>query len=261
MLESLEVSSMDVAARATALDLVRGLTVNGRQIVFPRSAHRVEQFDSPVVMSRVVASQNDEAEGFTVMRCGSQNGILEGPMESGWIDGIVGEGANGAPGRDCCASSGLHRLLGAEGEEVFLERAHDVLGGGAVVGDHQMGEPTKDGHGRVVEFSGGQVDSGCDLVGDRDNRHLQRISEIILAAGVVVEHVNAAGSDGNVGDAQPPGTAHRVGDDDTHGDAGAIDHVISQLSSAGIGIDGKEDHRSLFGVAGIDPGRREHQAV
>jgi len=149
----------------------------------------------------------------------------------------------------------------AEGEEVLLERAHDVFGGGAVVGDHQMGEAAKDSYGRVVEFSGGQVDGGCDLVGDRDNCHLERVSEIIVAAGVVVEHVNAARSDGNVGHTQPPGPAHRVGDDDAHGDARAIDHVISQLSGAGIGIDGKEDHRSLVGVAGIDAGRREHQTV
>ena len=83
----------------------------------------------------------------------------------------------------------------------------------------------------------------------------------VESAAVVVENLEAGGTDGCVGQPLAPRPPDRVGDDDSAPHPRGRVQPGSQGARARVGIEREEHDGARLGVGGIDAGRGHHKAV
>jgi hypothetical protein len=123
------------------------------------------------------------------------------------------------------------------------------------------GEAAHDGDRTVVELALDEVGGCRELVGDGDDRHLQRAAERVHPPGVVVEHGHPGCADGDVSHAQSPRPAHGVRDDHRDVRPRGRPERGTDAPRRGVGVLRQQDDIPGLDIAGIDAGSSHHEPV
>ncbi len=142
--------------------------------------------------------------------------------------------------------------------EHVVGRVADEVVGGPVAGDvgaaHQHER-------RAVGLPAGEVGRAGELVGDRDQRDLERAALEVTGPALVAERPDAGGAERHVGLAHPPGTAERVGDDHPDGAAGRGRQPGGEVGGGRVRVGGQQERATAGDVGGVDAGVGAHEAV
>src|SRR5438067_388477 len=141
-------------------------------------------------------------------------------------------------------------------EEVAGRIAQQRLG--AVLAGRQR-QPAHDRGGDAVELAHHGLGGGGQLVGDGEDRRLQRPPGRIALAEIAAQRCKAGDPDGDVDEALAPGPAERVGHDHVHLGPRLGAHGVAERAGRAIGVLGQQrdrvgvDVRLVHAGVGADP--------
>src|SRR5436309_816487 len=144
-------------------------------------------------------------------------------------------------------------------EQIARGVAQEALAAAAVVG--REGEAAHDGGGHAVELAHHRLGGRGELVGEGENRRLQRPPRRIALAEIALERREAGHADGDVGEALAPWPAKGVGDDDADVAAGGRGESLAQRARRAVGVLGQERDAVGVDVGLVHPRIRAHPAV
>src|SRR6266852_5083373 len=136
----------------------------------------------------------------------------------------------------------------------------EILGGGADDTGSRLGcglvaIATNENNGRAFRLAHQKTGSGSKFVGDGEDRRGERLSLAILGASQIEEHGNAGSADGDICQAEAPGAAKGVADDDGEAFAGSLAERGDKLFGGTIGIAGEQSHdAAATNIRMVDPG-------
>src|SRR6266699_4947886 len=136
----------------------------------------------------------------------------------------------------------------------------EILGGGA--NDAGRGFryrfvaiATNENNGRAFRLAHQEAGSGSELIGDGEDRRGERLSLAILRASQIEKHGNAGSADGDICQAEAPGAAKSVANDDGEAFAGSLAERGDKLFGGTIGIAGEQSHDvAATNIRMVDPG-------
>src|SRR5919108_5999279 len=113
----------------------------------------------------------------------------------------------------------------------------------------------------AIELAHHRLGGGSQLVGDGQDRGLQRPTGRIALAEIAAQRREAGHADGDVDEALAPGPAEGVGDDHVHLHARLRAHRVAEPARGAIGIGRQQGHHVGVHVGLVHPGVRAHPAV
>src|SRR6266487_3608248 len=136
----------------------------------------------------------------------------------------------------------------------------EILGGGA--NDPGRGFryrfvaiATNENNGRAFRLAHQEAGSGSELIGDSEDRRGERLSLAILRASQIEKHGNAGSADGDICQAEAPGAAKSVANDDGEAFAGSLAERGDKLFGGTIGIAGEQSHdAAATNIRMVNPG-------
>src|SRR6266568_531261 len=136
----------------------------------------------------------------------------------------------------------------------------EILGGGADDAGSRLGcglvaIATNENNGRAFRLAHQEAGSGSKFIGDGEDRRGERLSLAILGASQIEKHGNAGSADGDICQAEAPGAAKSVADDDGDAFAGSLAERGDKLFGGTIGIAGEQSHDvAATNIRMVDPG-------
>src|SRR5207245_4191249 len=144
-------------------------------------------------------------------------------------------------------------------EEIFGGGANDV---GSRLGCRLVAIATNENNGRAFRLAHQKTGSGSELIGDGEDRRGERLSLAILRASQIEEHGNAGSADGDICQAEAPGAAKGVADDDGEAFAGSLAERGDKLFGGTIGIAGEQSHNAAAtNIRMVNPGMGADETV
>src|SRR5438067_11868589 len=131
---------------------------------------------------------------------------------------------------------------------------------GAVLAGRQR-QPAHDRGGDAVELAHHGLGGGGQLVGDGEDRRLQRPPGRIALAEIAAQRCKAGDPDGDVDEALAPGPAERVGHDHVHLGPRLGAHGVAERAGRAIGVLGQQRDRVGVGVRLVHAGVGADPAV
>src|SRR6266566_2147412 len=136
----------------------------------------------------------------------------------------------------------------------------EILGGGA--NDAGRGFryrfvaiATNENNGRAFRLAHQEAGCRSELIGDGEDRRGERLSLAILGASQIEKHGNAGSADGDICQAEAPGAAKSVADDDGEAFAGSLAERGDKLFGGTIGIAGEQSHdAAATNIRMVNPG-------
>src|SRR6266567_4416184 len=136
----------------------------------------------------------------------------------------------------------------------------EILGGGA--NDAGRGFryrfvaiATNENNGRAFRLAHQEAGCRSQLIGDGEDRRGERLSLAILRASQIEKHGNAGSADGDICQAEAPGAAKSVADDDGEAFAGSLAERGDKLFGGTIGLAGEQSHdAAATNIRMVNPG-------
>src|SRR6266478_1848475 len=137
-------------------------------------------------------------------------------------------------------------------EEILGGGANDV---GSRLGCGLVAIATNENNGRTFRLAHQETGSSSELIGNSEDRRGERLSLAILRASQIEEHGNAGSADGDICQAEAPGAAKGVADDDGEAFAGSLAERGDKLFGGTIGIAGEQSqYAAATNIRMVNPG-------
>src|SRR6266581_6971232 len=136
----------------------------------------------------------------------------------------------------------------------------EILGGGADDAGSRLGRglvaiATNENNGRAFRLAHQEASSSSELIGDGEDRRGERLSLAIPGASQIEKHGNAGRANGDICQAEAPGAAKGVADDDGEAFAGSLAERGDKLFGGTIGIAGEQSHdAAATNIRMVNPG-------
>src|SRR6266581_3040202 len=136
----------------------------------------------------------------------------------------------------------------------------EILGGGADDAGSRLGRglvaiATNENNGRAFRLAHQEASSSSELIGDGEDRRGERLSLAIPGASQIEKHGNAGRANGDICQAEAPGAAKGVADDDGEAFAGSLAERGDKPFGGTIGIAGEQSHNAAAtNVRMVNPG-------
>ena len=128
-------------------------------------------------------------------------------------------------------------MAGQSAKEIFSGGADNARGG---ILDGAIPIAANDHHGSASGFAHEKTGGGGEFIGDGKDRGAEKLAMAVARAAKIDESGNAGCADGDVGEAEAPGAAEGVADDDGEALAGSSAKSGGEAAGGAIGIFGQE---------------------